>query len=84
MVKQSKSLKKLAAKAERSAAQFEDLELSAEMRALATAYRSQAGIVRQKEKAARKNPKKAKPTKTPLKAAKATSLVKKKKKGRAA
>lgn len=54
MVKQSKSLKKLAAKAEQAAARYDDPEISGEMKALATAYRSQADIVKRKEKAGRK------------------------------
>jgi hypothetical protein len=54
MVKESKYLQKQAAKAERVAARVDDPEVSEDMRALATAYRSQAGIVKKKEKSARK------------------------------
>lgn len=61
MMKESKSLRKQALKAERAAEQFEDPEISGEMRALANAYRSQADIVKLKEKAARKRMKAANP-----------------------
>lgn len=53
MVKESKYLRKQAAKAERTAARFTDAEISDEMRALAKAYRSQAEVVKKQEKSTR-------------------------------
>ena len=63
MVKESKYLRKQAAKAERTAARFGDTEISDEMRVLAKAYRTQADVVKKKEKAKPKLSKKVRPAK---------------------
>jgi hypothetical protein len=54
MVKASKSFRKQAAQADRAAQEAADPEVSANFRAMANAYRSQADVLRSKEK---KNPK---------------------------
>lgn len=54
MVKATKYLRKQATKAERAANRFQDPEVSAEMRALAEAYRSQAEMMKTKKIAEKK------------------------------
>lgn len=53
MVKPTKYLRKQAAKAERAASRLEDPEVSAEMRALAEAYRNQAEVIKRNKRAAK-------------------------------
>lgn len=62
MVKESKYLRKQAAKAERTAARFGDTEISDEMRVLAKAYGAQADVVK-KEKSKPRLSKKVRPAK---------------------
>jgi hypothetical protein len=59
MVKPTKYLRKQAARAERTASRFRDPEISAEMRALAEAYRSQAEILKREKRARKKGSAKA-------------------------
>jgi hypothetical protein len=59
MVKPTKYLRKQAAKAERTAGRIRDPEISAEMRALADAYRSQAETLEREKSASKKGSTKA-------------------------
>jgi hypothetical protein len=54
MVKPTKYLRKQATKAERAASRFQDPEVSAEMTALAEAYRSQAEMLKKEKRAGKK------------------------------
>lgn len=54
MVKPTKYLREQAAKAEMAAGRINDPEISTEMLAVASAYRSQADILKRNKKAAKK------------------------------